>query len=139
MFTRKTKLLLIIGGLLIVAGCADIRKLTYPPEFTYIEKSQLQSSMHQMATAMGRLDALICADPLKDSTQEEILAQLDLIDKVAWELSGGKSTNHLLFDEHMEQFGADVAKARLMAKSSPPNYYYAGRLSGSCSGCHRFR
>lgn len=139
MFTSKNKLVLFICGLLVVAGCAEIRKLTYPPEFTYIEKGELQSSMHRMAAAMGRLDTLVGADPAGDWTQKEILAQLNVIEEVALELSGGKTTNHLLLDKHMGQFSSDVAKARLMARTSPPNYYYAGRLSGSCSGCHRFR
>ena len=137
--TRKSKLLSVICGLLLMAGCTEIRKLTYPPEFTYIEKSELQGSMHRMAAAMAQLDTLVAAGPVNDSTQKKILAQLDLIDKIVWELSGGKSTNHLLLDEHMEQFSADVTKARLMASTSTPNYYYAGHLSGSCSGCHRFR
>ncbi len=139
MFTIKSRLLLIISVSLVLTSCAEIRKLTYPPEFTYIEKGKLQGTMDRMAAAMGQLDTLVAADPAGDSTQNEILAQLDIIDAAAWELSGGKITNHLLLDEHMEQFSSDVAKARLMAKTSPPNYYYAGRLSGSCSGCHRFR
>ncbi|MGH1358664.1 MAG: hypothetical protein ACRBC3_07860 [Burkholderiaceae bacterium] len=139
MFVGKPSRWLMISALLAVAACADIRKLTYPPEYVYIEKTELQSSMHQMAAAMSRLDSLVATESTGDSTQKDVLAQLNVIDQVAWKLSGGKSTNHLLLDGHMKQFSADVAKARLLASSSPPNYYYAGRLSGNCSGCHRFR
>ncbi len=139
MFAGKPSRWLIIGALLAVAACADIRKLTYPPEFVYIEKTELQGSMHQLAAAMTQLDSLLATESSGDSTQKAVLAQLDRIDQVAWKLSGGQATNHLLIDEHMKQFSADVARARLLAASSPPNYYDAGRLSGSCSGCHRFR
>ena len=140
MFTCSRYLVSLIAGSMLLTGCAEVRKLTYPPQFVYVDKERLQGSMHRMAAAMGRLDTLVAADSLGASAQTEILAQLDVIDEAAHELSGGKAlTNHLLLDEHMAQFNADVAKARLMARSSPPNYYYAGRLSGSCSACHQFR
>lgn len=136
---RNTRLLIIVGVAILFAGCAEIRKITYPPEITYIEQSKLEGVMHRMAAAMYRLDILIASET-GEPEQQDILAQLDAIDRYTGELSGGKTvTNHLVLDEHMDKFSADVAKARLMAKASPPNYYYAGRLSGSCSGCHRFR
>ncbi len=125
----------IIFTLLVAAGCAEIRKVTYPPEFTYIEKQDLQGAMGRMAASLAQLDSLIASG----SPQGSILEQLNAIDRVASDLSRGQATNHLLLDEHMEQFRADVAKAKLMASMSSPNYYYAGRLSGSCSGCHQFR
>lgn len=129
------RLFAIVLSLALAGGCAEIRKATYPPGFAYIEKRELQGSMGLMAAAMGQLDALIAAG----SPQEKILDQLGVIEGVASKLSAGGATNHLLLDEHMEDFRADLSKARLMASLSSPNYYYAGRLSGSCSGCHRFR
>ena len=140
MSSRKNMLLLVVGSLLMIGGCAEIRKLTYPREITYIGQSELESAMQRMAVAMQRLDTLVGSGSIDDTGHRQVLGQLDAIDQIASELSGGTTpTNHLVLDEHIEEFIADVAKARLMAQASPPNYYYAGRLSGSCSGCHQFR
>ncbi len=84
------KLLTIIVVFIVIGGCAEIRKVTYPPAFSYIEKSELQGSMRRMATAMSQLDALIGTDAAATSSRENILEQLNVIDMVASGLSDGK-------------------------------------------------
>jgi len=49
------------------------------------------------------------------------------------------STNHLVIDEHMDEFLHRVMQAKLQAELSPANYFGVGQLTGACTGCHRFR
>ena len=48
-------------------------------------------------------------------------------------------TNHLVIDDHIDQFRSDVNDAIRDARANPPNYFALGRLSGSCVGCHKYR
>ncbi len=139
-FKRQLSTLCIALTAVLFSACADIRKLTYPPEITYIDRNELRSAMYRMASALQQLDALIVEETSVEPPHQKIMHQLGTIEHAANDLASGNTvTNHKAIDEHMDQFLADVAKARLMANASPPNYYYAGRLSGSCGACHQFR
>lgn len=50
--------------------------------------------------------------------------------------AGTQKTNHLFIDENIDQFKYDIEAARKAIADKPPNYYLAGRLSGSCIACH---
>ena len=71
--------------------------------------------------------------------QQRILGLLNKINDLTAELGGGVTTNHLVIDEHIDQFKIDVNLAIRDARASPPNYFALGRLAGSCTGCHEYR
>ena len=126
---------------LLLAGCAEIRKLTYPANFTYIEKKDLDSSMHKMSVSLARLDTLVsAASPASLEAQKDIIQELSELKGIASAIRGrGGVTNHLAIDDHIEDFISDIVNAKLFAGDTPPNYYYAGKLAGSCTGCHQYR
>lgn len=125
----------------LLTGCAEIRKLTYPANFTYIEKKDLDSSMHKMSVSLARLDTLVsAASPASQESQKDIIQELNELKGIASAIRGkGEVTNHLVIDDHIEDFISDIVNAKLFAGDTPPNYYYAGKLAGSCIGCHQFR
>ncbi len=134
-------LILTIFCTVFVASCAQIRKVTYPDEFVYLESGDIQTRMHQMAGHLAEIEFLLStADASSDKTlHNSIVAQLDTMTRLAREL-GAESigTNHLLLDAHMDRFLADVLLAREGAVLDPPNYYQVGKLTGSCGACHEF-
>lgn len=126
----------------VIGGCADIgravRKVTYPPDFRYIPKDQVDSAMWQMATAVRELDAVLrdetSAEPVK---QQQVVALLDRIATTGDRLDGGpRETNHPLLDHKFPRLAADIQAARIAASATPPRYSLAGSVSGACIYCH---
>lgn len=133
-------------GLSVVAvigfsGCTVIRKVTYPPDFTYLDTKQVRTTMGRFASGVARLDMLL-TEPDDNIAQrrEAIIVELRKMEKLSESLGAGyQKTNHLLIDEHIDEFRADVRGARLAVEQEPPGYYLAGRLTGSCTACHMDR
>jgi hypothetical protein len=124
-----------------MVACAQIRKLTYPPDFTYLEQSEVESLMRQMGEGIARLDQLIAEASKSDvAQQQQIIAELSELEKIATRLSGGHTqTNQIVINDHIEQFITDLGTAKMFAKISPPNYNKAEQIGSSCHECHQFR
>lgn len=151
---RRTTLLSIsLIVTLLLAGCVKIRMLTYPSEFTYLDSGSVKGIMHEMALSLSRIDTLVqqsSKDTDASRYQPEVLAELQKMETLASSLSSSTTgttvdgnerpvTNHLLIDEHIDDFIGQIMHARLLVEDSPPNYYGAGQLTGNCSACHRIR
>ena len=124
-----------------IAGCAQIRKLTYPQDFTYLEKKEVETLMQKMGDGIARLDQLVKeASPSDTIQQQNIVAELSSLKSIATRLSGGHTqTNQFVISDHIEQFINDVGTAKMFANKSPPNYSKAGEITNSCKECHQFR
>ena len=124
----------------VVFGCAQIRKVTYPRNFVYLEHKQLRNKMALLSFYLRRLNETMLEHSIAGSDpQQDILVLLNKIDGLTVELGGTVTTNHLVIDDHIDEFKIDVKRAIHEASANPPNYYMAGRLTGSCTGCHKFR
>ena len=132
-------LTLLCAGLLF--GCAQIRKATYPKDFVYLEQTEISSKMALMSFYMRQIDEILLDDSAISSEQQrKIVSIVSKIDANANLLGAdGVRTNHLVIDDHIDQFKTDVTVALRDASSSPPNYFALGRLSGSCLACHQYR
>ncbi len=124
----------------VVFGCAQIRKVTYPNDYVYLERKQLRSKMALFSFYMRQLDeVLLDSSIVSGDQQQRILGLLNKIDDLTAELGGGVTTNHLVIDDHIDQFKIDVNIAIRDARANPPNYFALGKLAGSCAGCHKYR
>lgn len=137
---RFSVLLLMI--VLIMTGCSVIRKATYPPDFHYLDKQTVTSSMQRLAQSMGKIDQALTEADTK-SVQEvrnTIIHELNAMEEIAKTLGAGTiTTNHLFIDQHIDLFKSDVVQARRFIEAEPANYYMAGKLVGSCMSCHVLR
>ena len=124
-----------------IVGCAQIRELTYPKEFTYLEKREVESLMREMSDGIVRLEQLVATASIPDVTQQQkIVAELSSLEKTATRLSGGHTqTNQFVISDHIEQFIIDVGTAKMFANNNPPIYYKAAEITNSCQECHQFR
>jgi len=136
-----TIILLVILAAGTIIGCAQIRKLTYPPDFTYLEKKEVDSLMRSMGESIGRLEQLVAeATPSDSSQQQKIIAELGKLEGFATRLSGGHTqTNQLVIHDHIEEFISDIGTARRFANLNPPKYHKVSNVTGGCSNCHQFR
>lgn len=133
-------------GITVVAvigfsACAAIREVTYPSDFTYLDTKQVRTTMDRFASGVARLDMLLAESNDNFARRREaIIVELRKMEKLSESLGAGyQKTNHLLLDEHIDEFRADVRGARLAAEQEPPSYYLVGRLTGSCTACHMNR
>lgn len=124
-----------------IAGCAQIRQLTYPPDFTYLEKKEVETLMQNMSAGIGRLDRLVNEASTSDVTQQQnILNELSSLERIATRLSGGhKQTNQVFINDHIEKFISEIGMAKMYASTVPPNYNKTKNIAYSCQQCHQFR
>lgn len=125
----------------LVAGCAVVRKATYPPDFEYLEPSRIKNAMTRLSADIWRIeDILATSETVLPYEREEIITILDGMDGTAKQLGAGTTiTNHPFIDQNIDSFQRDVRLALEDVKKEPPIYYRAGRLSGRCLACHRLR
>ena len=124
----------------VVFGCAQIRKVTYPQDYVYLEKKQLRSKMALFSLYLRQISEIQSDTSLADGDrQQRLLELLRKIEDLTAEFGSGITTNHLVIDDHIDDFKIDVHNAIRNARANPPNYYALGHLTGSCLGCHKFR
>jgi hypothetical protein len=124
-----------------VTGCGSagtIRRFTYPPDFQYLEHSQVVSAMGTLARDVRALKRLLAGTEALDAGQHaEVVRLLRAMEVTAAELDPkGRRTNHPVIDRNIGAFRRDIEMARLAAERDPPNYFLAGSVAGSCSYCH---
>ena len=123
---------------LTALACNPVRQATYPKSFKYLEKSQVQSDMVSLAKALHELDGQLRPVEGKTIDPKEVQRLLQRIDQLAGQLDPtGLRSNHARLDANINAFRKDVQGALASAQQSPPNYFLAGAISGSCSYCHR--
>jgi hypothetical protein len=136
------RFLVLLALAAVAAACADagsrLREHTYPPSFEYIEPSQLHSSMWKLAWEMRRLDHAL-REPASDSAQQqqqvaEILTEVE--EAVEGVATPGSVTQHPLLNRNLPHFRDQVRRARAEVARTPPSYFDATALAGSCSACH---
>jgi len=137
---KLTNVLLAIflfGG---IFGCSQIRQLTYPDDFTYLENKQVKVLMRKMDDHVQRLAQQVSVMPSSAIDSQQVINSLGEIEGITSQIIGGHSeTNQLFISEHIEQFVSDVGTAKMFVKASPPNYSKARGITNSCNDCHKSR
>jgi len=130
-------------AMMIVGSCMQvpesIQKHTVPPNFYYIPQDRIESSMWMLAAEIHRLDELLRISP--DSTnvglQREIQGSLRRMAAAVEQIDHpGRTTQHPALNRNLSRFADRIAKAQRGVDRTPPNYFQASALSGSCYLCH---
>jgi hypothetical protein len=122
-------------------GCADVarwvRQYTYPPEFRYIERDEVRSTMRELASHSRELNQLIKSSDGPQAQRGEIVMHLRAMEEAAQKLDqSGWPTNHPLIDMNLPNFRRDLRFAREAVEREPPNFLLAGPVTGACIYCH---
>lgn len=127
----------------LVASCMQvpqsIQKHTVPPDFYYIPEDRIESSMWMLAAEIHRLDELLRTS--RDSTnvglQREIQRSLRRMAVAVEQIDHpGRTTQHPALNRNLSRFADRIANAQRGVDRTPPNYFQASALSGSCYLCH---
>jgi hypothetical protein len=143
-----SSIIVFVMGSSTLVGCSSqlaesMRKYTYPPGFKYIQPSELRSDMAKLAQQMLLLDEALVTPHEKtqegaEGQRQQVLLVLKNMESTASTLIEGETGgNHPFIQEHMQEFIAKVDKARAAASLQEPSYYYAGKVSGGCTNCHK--
>jgi hypothetical protein len=128
---------LIVFVALALVACAPLRAVTYPPSFHYVPRSDLRSTMWELAADVVELGRML------DQTttlivEADVVQRLALMESHAAKLDGTR-TNHPKIDQNLAAFRRAIVAAKAASEASPPNYFLAGHLTGSCTSCHESR
>jgi hypothetical protein len=122
-------------------GCADVarwvRQYTYPPEFRYVERDEVRSTMRELASHSRELNQLIKSSDGPQAQRGGIVMHLRAMEEAAQKLDqSGWPTNHPLIDMNLPSFRRDLRLAREAIEREPPNFLLAGPVTGACVYCH---
>jgi len=133
----------LLALLLTLTACSSsvletVRKVTYPPDFSYISKQKLQSTMHQFAWYTTLLDnSLRDTSAVSLEQRQNAISILNKMETLSLELgTQSLSSNHNIVSFNIDQFRHNIVNARTGLEQEPPNYYLAGSVSGYCLNCH---
>jgi len=132
---------ILTATLLSTTGCEQVRKVTYPQDFQYMEDREVKQLMQKMGENMGKLAQLVDDESLPEKEkQEKVIDVLNKLDGYATKLSGGhKQTNQFVIAEHIHGFSGDLVNAKMLASLDPPRYDKTRNIVNSCSKCHEYR
>jgi len=124
-----------------IAGCAEVRKLTYSKDFTYVEDKEIKTLMRKMGKGVERLGQIVEKASITDTSQQQkIIAEISKLEGITASLSAGHTqTNQLFISDHIEQFITDMGTAKMFAKTTPPDYSKIGEIVNNCQECHKWR
>ena len=141
-----TKLLVFFASITVMifysVSCSTVRRVTYPPGFIYLEKREVKSTMHRFAANLNYINAILSKEKIvSEKSRTDIIEHLQDIERAAIKLGAGQAgaTNRCLINHNISQFKDAVSQSVKMIQRTPPNYYYAGNLTGRCSACHTKR
>lgn len=133
---------------LLLVGCSSqfaskMRKVTYPPDFKYTAPAELKSDMAKLAQQMRLLDQALMTPHDKtevgvEKQRQQVLSALLNMSKIASNLKAGNAgANHPFMQDYMQDFVAKVDQAKGAASLKEPRYFFAGKVSGGCTSCHK--
>jgi hypothetical protein len=125
------------------AGCSGdggevLRRHTYPPDFNYVPAEKLQSSMWQLAAEVRQLEQVLqVAEQGQEVPQKTVSDILERMETSAAALGPGNvPSNHPEIARNVDRLRRDIRRARRGVELLPPNYFWAGSVSGACRYCH---
>ena len=123
-----------------LSGCASfaawLRQYTYPPDFNYIPRHEIRSTMWQLASEVRELEKALRAPGIIDGERHALISTLlNSMDQTTARLNGsGRTSNHPLLDQNLPAFRRDIALARQGVERG--SYALVGFLPGACVYCH---
>ena len=110
-----------------------------PPDLRYMPPETIRSAMWVLAAEIEELEQLLEGSRKMDSVARSgaIVGTLQRMQAAAKSLEQpGRSTQHPVLNRNLDTFVSRVNRAKRAAERSPPNYFLASSVAGSCFICH---
>ncbi len=133
-----------LAGLVCLAALAscssateESRARTYPPGFTYIDRSEVRTVMQGLAQNVIALDDILRKEQPDEQDRANIRAHLESMLVLASQLERGEGASNMPhFSIDASHLRRDVELALAGATREPPSYYLTGQIAGACLYCH---
>lgn len=139
---RIALVVLLVGLVSLTIGCVErelvpLRRATYPPDFHYLTRDEIQTTMADFARSVDSLDGILSkAGGAGPADRDAVVGILEKLRLQAIHLESGNASNHPRIHEDAPRFLRDIDRALLAAKREPPDYSWTGRIAGACTACH---
>ncbi len=118
-------------------GLAPLRAVTYPPDFHYLTRAEIQGTMGEFARAVDALDRILAREGGAGAEDRDtVVGLLEQLRLQARHLEQGAESNHPGLHQDAARFTRDVDRALVGARRDPPDYSGTARITGSCTACH---
>ncbi|MCA9510063.1 MAG: hypothetical protein R3E88_14965 [Myxococcota bacterium] len=122
------------------ADLAQVRDFTYPPDFDYLTREELTTTMGALAREVDSLDRVMWAQTASPAeARDDVVAILERMHELASRLGEGGESNRPRVHHEAPRLIGDIERALAAVQKEPPDYFWAGRVSGSCTYCHEPR
>ena len=135
--------LTVVAVVVCIVSCTQsgtgLRATPFPDDLEYLPEQQIQTAMWVLAAEIQTLERLIeePAELERPSRQAMVIATLDRMHTAAQTLDApGRTTQHPFLNQNLGSFLGRLERAKRAAEMSPPNYFMAGSVAGSCYLCH---
>lgn len=122
------------------SGCGTseaVRSVSYPSSFQYLTEDEVRGAMGGLAVQIVALDALmVSAEGPRGEDQGRVVEILEEMQTLVRQLTQREQSNHPQISRTAPLLERKIDRALFGARSNPPNYYFAGTVSGVCSYCH---
>lgn len=132
--TDMRYLIIVLPLMLSSCGAPEMRLVTYPPDFIYIERRELNTVMWQLAASVAALQRALGDAPTSDIDLDAARAALSELDVAASKLPIAATTNHPMLGERAGRFRRDVRLALEHIEGADPSL--ARSVTGACLYCH---
>lgn len=135
-------LLLVLLLVLQALGCADeglapLRAVTYPPDFHYLTRAEIQGTMAEFARSVDALDRILAqAGGPGAADRDAVVGILEQLRLQARHLEQGEDSNHPGLHQDASRFTRDLDRALVGVRREPPDFSGTARIAGSCTACH---
>jgi len=116
-------------SLVACGGKRDERNINTLPQ-----NDELYSEMWTLASLTDELDRLMKQPEVDNGAAVALLEKME--SNVNSLRSKKERRAHPMIDDNIETFYQEVTAARVGAQANPPNYFFAGKVSGACVYCH---
>ncbi len=122
--------------MLVSCTAEQMRRFTYPPDFHFITRSEIQGVMGELAVRMEELEQLMDGDDdyvLETEEHARVVVLLSEMYSLSLDLKRGTRSNHPRIDRYAPEL---LRRALEGVRKQPPNYFFAGQASATCGYCH---
>ena len=128
----------LVGGGACSRTVETLRVATYGPDLRYIEPARLSDTMNEMTRAVVDLQRRLRGGaPGSPEDKEAVRRLADVLEALGRKLdTGGRPTNHPVLDRNLPYFRSLIGEASRGIRATPPNYFFAASIVGSCLLCH---
>jgi hypothetical protein len=138
MSTMRIVIAAIVSGMFL-PGCEEFpgRSRSPAPDFDYLGQQKVQSTMSELAGTVNELDRIMRRhDGIDRDEHRRVVALLRKIESLIDALTPEERAGHPLLESELGKLERDVRRALETVEWTPPNYYFAGAISGACVYCH---